>query len=130
MGATRADAYHVGLLLLLAMLSALEISMSVGHRFHTADAQVVAGNATRTIMISGAHIFNVNADIFIGMLMNSSSWTRKQELKAQCLIIPKLLGTLTAVLRAATANLSLMESRILWGEAILDAQLTGSTTIA
>ena len=112
------------------MLSALETSMSVGHRLHMLDAQVVAGSATKTTLICGAHFFNVSADISIGMLANSSSWTHKQELKVQCLIFPKLLGTLTGVQRVVLANLSSMESRISWGEVIQDVLLTESTTIA
>ena len=87
--ATRAGAYHVGLLLLFAMLSALDTCMSVRHRFHKVDAQVVAGNATRTILICGAYSLNVSADMFLGMLMNSSSWTHRRELKAQYLTFPR-----------------------------------------
>ena len=104
--------------------------MSVGHPFHTVDAQVVAGNATKTTLIFGALFFNVSADISIGMLANNSSWTHKQELRVQCLIFPKLLGTLTAVQCAVLAKLSSMESRISWGEVIQDMLLKGSTTIS
>ena len=105
-------ASHVGLLLPLAMLSALETGMFVGHRPPKAVAQIVAGNAMKTMLICGVLFFNVNADIFIGMLANSSSWTHKQELKARCHIFPKSLGTLMVVQRGVLANLSLMESRM------------------
>ena len=128
--ATRAGASPVGLLLQIAMLSALETNTSVGHRFHTVDAKAVASSATRTMLICVAHSFNVSAEIFLGALMNNSSWTHKQELKAKYLIVPRLLGILTAVQRAVLASLSSIGCRILWGEVIQDARQTASTPIA
>ena len=73
---------------------------------------------------------NVSADMFLGMLMNSSSWTHRRELKAQYLTFPRWLGTLRAVLRVAAAFSSLMESPILWVVVIQDVLRMGSTTTA
>eukprot|EP00973_Karenia_brevis_P067419 9376995-Karenia_brevis.AAC.1 len=64
------------------------------------------------MLMCGAPFSNVSVDIFIGMLANSSLWTHKQELKARCLIFPRLLGALTALQRTVFANFSLMEPRI------------------